>query len=95
MCGGIKLNGNWRERYNGQLMQLFGQLAVLLFVRTSRLNWIGHVSRTDSKSKVTQVFNNNPQVSRLRGDQKTDGGTVYRQTDRHLNNWKINDLKER
>jgi hypothetical protein len=33
----------------------------------------------ESKSKVSQVFNNNPQVSRLRGRPKTDGGIVYKQ----------------
>ena len=34
---------------------------------------IGHVSRMNSKRKVSQVFNNNPQGSRLRGQSKTDG----------------------
>ena len=29
-------------------------------------NWKGHVNKMDSKSKVSQVFNNNPQGSRLR-----------------------------
>jgi len=40
------------------------------------LIWIGHV---DSKRKVSQIFNNNPQGSRLRGRPKTDGGIVYKQ----------------
>ena len=57
-------------------MQLFGDLHILSFVRVSRLNWIGHVNRMDSERKVSQVFNNNPQGSRLRGRPKTDGGTV-------------------
>ena len=48
-------------------MQLFGDLDMLSFVRVSRLNWIGHVSRMDSKRTVSQAFNNNPQRSRLRG----------------------------
>ena len=45
-------------------MQLFGNLDILPFVRTSQLNWIGCVNRIDGKS---QVFNSNPQGSRLRG----------------------------
>ena len=53
---GITVNGNWRKRYNKELMQLFGDLDRLSFVRISRLNWIGHVSRMDSKRKVSQVF---------------------------------------
>jgi hypothetical protein len=48
-------------------MQLFGDLDMLSFVRVSRLNWIGHVDTMDSKRKVSPVFYNNPQGSRLRG----------------------------
>jgi hypothetical protein len=59
--GGIKVNENWRKRYNKELMQLFGDLDILSFVRINQLKWIGHVNRMDSKRKVSQVFNNNPQ----------------------------------
>jgi hypothetical protein len=44
-----------------------------------RLNWIGCVNRMDTKRKVSQVLNNNPQGSRLRERPKTDGGAVYKQ----------------
>ena len=67
------------KRYNNELTQLFGDLDILSFVRISRLNRIGHVNRMDSKRKVIQLFNNNPHVIRQTDDQKTDGGTVYRQ----------------
>ena len=66
MFGGININENWRKPYNTDLMQLFGDLNILSFVRRSRLNWIGHVIRMDSTRKLCQVFNNNPQRSRLR-----------------------------
>jgi len=59
MFGGIKLNENWRKRYNKELLQLFGDLDKLSFVRISRLNWIGDVNRMDSKRQVSQSFNNN------------------------------------
>jgi len=59
--GGIKVNENWRKRYNTELMHLFGHLDILSFVRISQLNWIGHVNKMDSKGKVSQVFNSNPQ----------------------------------
>ena len=55
------------ESDNKELMQLFGDLDTLSFVRKSWLNWIAHVNRMDSKRKVNQVFNNNPQGSQLRG----------------------------
>jgi hypothetical protein len=48
-------------------MLLFGCLDILLFVIKSWLNWIGRANRMDSKIKVSQVFNNNTQGSRLRG----------------------------
>jgi len=48
-------------------MQLFGDLYVLSFARTCRLNCIGHVNGIGIKRKVSQVFNNNRQGSLLRG----------------------------
>jgi len=36
-------------------MPLFGDLDILSFVRIIRLNWIGHVSRMDSKRKVMHL----------------------------------------
>jgi hypothetical protein len=55
------VNENWRKRYNKELMQLFGDLDILSFVRINWLRWFGHVNGRDSKRKVSQVFNNNPQ----------------------------------
>jgi hypothetical protein len=64
------VNENWRKRYSKVFMQLVRGLDILSFVRISRLNWISHINRMDSKRKVSQVFNNNPQGSRLRGRPK-------------------------
>jgi hypothetical protein len=58
-------------------MQIFGDVDILTFVRISRVNWIGNVNRMDSKR--SQVFNNNPQGSRLGGGPKKDGGILYNQ----------------
>jgi len=46
-----------------ELMQLFVDLVILSFARIGQLNWIGHVNRTDSTSRISQVFNNDPQGS--------------------------------
>ena len=51
MFGGIKVNENWRKRYNKVVMLLSGDLVALSFVRVSRLCWIGHVNRKESKRK--------------------------------------------
>jgi hypothetical protein len=88
----IKVNENWRKRYNKELMQLFGDLDILSFVRISRLNWIGRVNRMDSERKVSQVFHNNPQGSRLRGRPKSRWRNCA-QTD--INRYKIKNWKER
>ena len=61
------------DRYSKQLMQLFGSLDLGSCVRISRLNWIGHVNRMDSTRKIGQVFNNNPQGSRLTGRRQKNG----------------------
>jgi hypothetical protein len=66
MFGRIKVDENWRKRYNIELMQLYGVSDILSFVRIGRLNWIGRVNGMDSKRKVSKVFNNNLQGSRLR-----------------------------
>ena len=51
--GGIKVNESWRQWYNKWLMQLFGDLDLLTFVRISRLNQIGHVNRMNSNRKIS------------------------------------------
>jgi len=55
------------QQYDKELMQLFIDVGIFSFLRISLLNWIGHVNRMDSKRKVSQVFKNNLQGSRLRG----------------------------
>jgi hypothetical protein len=64
---GIRVNENWSKQCNKELIQQFGDLDVLPFVRTSWLNWIGHINKMVTKGKVSQVFNSNMQGSRLRG----------------------------
>jgi len=55
-----------RKLYNKELMQLFGNLDTLPFLRISRLNWIGHVNGMDSKRKESHVFNNNLQEESIK-----------------------------
>ena len=49
MFGKTKVNENWTKRYKKELMQLFGDLDMLSFVRTN-------ANRMESKRKVTEVF---------------------------------------
>jgi hypothetical protein len=52
----IKVNENWRRRNNEELLQMFGDLDILSFVRISRLNWIGHINGMDTKRNVRPVL---------------------------------------
>jgi hypothetical protein len=61
MFGGIKVIENKRKRHNKEVMQVLGNSDIRTFVRISRLNWIVHVNRMNSKRKVGQAFNNNLQ----------------------------------
>jgi len=87
----IEVNVNWRNPYNKELIRQFADLDILSFVRTSRLNRICHLNRMSSKRKVSQVFNNNPQGSRLRGRPKNRWWNYVR-TD--INKCKITNWKE-
>jgi hypothetical protein len=46
---------------------------VLSTVGKSRLNWIGHISKMNCTKKISDIFNNNQQGSRLKRRQKIDG----------------------
>jgi hypothetical protein len=76
ILGAIKINNCWRRRHNNELIQLYGDLDMISFIRINRLRWIGHVNRKDNKRMAIQVFANQPQGSRQRGRPNTDGGTV-------------------
>ena len=68
------------KRYNKELMQLFGDLDILSFVRVSRLNWTGNGNWMDSKRKVSQVLlQYSSGKSTNRTTKKTDGGIGYKQ----------------
>jgi hypothetical protein len=70
MFWGIKVNENGESDIIKNYSCCFGDLDILSCVRLSRLEWIGHVNRMDSKRKVSQVLNNNSLGSRLKGRPK-------------------------
>jgi hypothetical protein len=45
MFGRIKVIENWRRPYNEELMQVFGDLDILLLARISQFNWIACVKQ--------------------------------------------------
>jgi hypothetical protein len=81
-----------RKLNNKELMQLFGDLDTLSFIRISRLNWIDLVNGMDSKRKVSHEFNNNLQGIRLKKKKKNRRCNCV-QTD--INKCKITNWKDR
>jgi hypothetical protein len=67
----IKINSFWRRRHNNELIQLYGDLDIVSFIRINKLRWIVHVDRMDNKRTVYQVFANQSQGSRPRGRPKS------------------------
>ena len=76
MFGRNEVNKNGRERYNKEMMQTFGDLDILSFVRKSRLNCFGHVNRMDSK-KITVKYLTITSGKSI-NNAKTYGVTVYK-----------------
>ena len=74
IIGAVHVEDTWRRRHNNELMEMYGDLDVISFIRLNRLRWIGHVSRMDINRKVHQVCYTHPEGKRLRGRPKTDGG---------------------
>jgi hypothetical protein len=70
ILGTIKVNNCWRRRHNNELMQLYGDLDIVSFIRINRLRWISHVNIMDNERMVCQAFANQPQGSRPRGRPK-------------------------
>ena len=68
--GAVYVDDTWRRRYNNELMEMYGDLDVISFIKLNRLRWIGHVSRMDANKKVHQVCYIHPQGKRLRGRPK-------------------------
>ena len=68
--GAVHVDDTWRRRYNNELMEMYGDLDVISFIKLNRLRWIGQVSRMDANKKVHQVCYTRPEGKRLRGRPK-------------------------
>ena len=67
ILGAVFDGGNWRRRYNDELMAMYGELDI---IRLSRLRRIGHIGRMMSGRKVPQICFNQPEGKRKRGRPK-------------------------
>jgi hypothetical protein len=51
ICGVIYSKGNWIIRYNYELQSLYEYVGIVTLIIVRRLNWIGHINRTDDTTK--------------------------------------------
>jgi hypothetical protein len=58
--GAVQENGEWRERYNHELCELFNETDIVKYIKINRLGWAGHVTRMGNNRTVKKVFNTKP-----------------------------------
>ena len=52
-------NDEWRIQ-NNELYELYGELQIIGEMKSSRLQWAGHIERRDEKSLIVKVLNGKP-----------------------------------
>ena len=69
--GPVKVNNEWRIRYNHELYQLYKEPNIIEFIKINRLRWAGHLIRLEDPRPALRVFRYNPGGIRNRGRPKT------------------------
>jgi hypothetical protein len=55
----VQENGEWRERYNHELYELFNEPVIIKLIKINRLGWAGHVTRMGN-NRIVKVFYTKP-----------------------------------
>ncbi len=69
--GGIKVEDNWRRRYNHELYQLYNEPDIVKHIKITRLRWLGHVQRMEEERVPLKMLNTNPDGNRRPGRPRT------------------------
>ena len=69
--GGIKVDNNWRRRFNHELYQLYNEPDIVKYIKINRLRWLGHVQRMEEERVPLKLLNTNPDGNRRPGRPKT------------------------
>ena len=88
--GPVRMNDDWRIRYNSELYDMYKELDIIGFIKIGRLQWAGHVMRMDESRPARRVLLSDPGGNRVRGRPKSrwednvelDAGTCG------IRNWK-------
>ena len=66
----MKVENNWRRRYNYELYQLYNEPDIVKYIRINRLRWLGHVQRMDEERVPLKLLHTNPDGNRPPGRPK-------------------------
>ena len=69
--GGVTVDGNWRRRYNHELLQLYNEPDIVKFIKINRLRWFGHVLRMEQVRVPHKLLHTNPDGNRRPGRPRT------------------------
>ena len=65
--GPVAEQGIWKIRVYQELREIYKHLDTVVDIKKKRLEWIGHVARTDQGNTVKKVCERKPEGNRSRG----------------------------
>lgn len=68
--GGVKIDNNWRRRFNHELYELYGEPDIVKFIKINRLRWFGHVLRMGEERVPLKMLDGHPDGTRRAGRPK-------------------------
>jgi len=60
-------DGSWRIGFNYELNELIGNAGIVIFIKSRRIAWLGHVMRMDDKRIPKRILQWKPIGTRTRG----------------------------
>ena len=67
----MKVDNNWRRRFNHELEELYAEPNIVRYIKINRLRWLGHVQRMEEERVPLKLLNTNPDGNRRPGRPKT------------------------
>lgn len=65
--GPIREGDVWRRRYNHEIAKLFKEKDIINYIKSKRIQWLGHIERMDNSRGTKKIFKGQCQGQRKRG----------------------------
>jgi hypothetical protein len=75
-------NGIWRSRRNQELDELIRNADIVRFIKSRRMNWVGHVRRMEGGRIPRRILEWKPIGRRIRGRPRKSGLKTVKKTSR-------------